>query len=735
MKKHHLLIGAVVTALLLVTGLAYAQGTGPEYETKTQAALGTAFTYQGQLSDENGLVDGTCDLTFELYDAAGSGTPPTGGTLLGTADKPGHDVTDGLFTVKLDFGSEAFDGDGRWLQVTVDCGDGAATLSPRQELTPAPYALALPGLRTEQNSTSPNVIGGYSGNSVTAGAVAATIGGGGQSDVPNRVTDHYGTVGGGIANQAGDNAGDATDAPFATVGGGGYNIASGWSATVGGGWYNTASVTGTTVAGGSNNIVSGWSATVGGGLGNIASNYYATIGGGRDNIASNDDATIGGGRDNIASGTVATVGGGEDNIASQDYATVGGGESNRASGSKYATVGGGGLNSASNTDATVGGGYWNTASGTWATVGGGRLNSASDRGATVGGGEANLASQDYATVGGGGGNTASGSDATVGGGGLNSASGSYATVGGGSENIVSGTVATVGGGEANFASQDYATVGGGKENTADGAQATVAGGADNTAGYRATVGGGLSNEAASYGAVPGGYLNSALGSYSFAAGRRGKANNQGCFVWGDSTDADVTCSNNNRTIFRSSGGFYIYTSSDLSTGMYLDDTLNQWQPIPAPSDRNLKQDIVAVDVDAVLEKVAALPLSTWSYKTSQDVRHMSPMAQDFYAAFGLGEDDRHLAALDTGGVALAAIQGLHARNEELEAENAELRSRVDDLERRLEAVERALNTDDGTEAASNDFRDPLKSTVLPGAGMLVVAVAVAWGARRKRGIR
>ncbi len=57
----------------------------------------------------------------------------------------------------------------------------------------------------EPNATSPNLIGGYSGNGVTAGVVGATIGGGGAAadSQPNRVTDYYGTVAGGGNNQAG----------------------------------------------------------------------------------------------------------------------------------------------------------------------------------------------------------------------------------------------------------------------------------------------------------------------------------------------------------------------------------------------------------------------------------------------------------------------------------------------------------------------------------------------------
>jgi hypothetical protein len=77
--------------------------------------------------------------------------------------------------------------------------------------------------------------------------------------------------------------------------------------------------------------------------------------------------------------------------------------------------------------------------------------------------------------------------------------------------------------------------------------------------------------------------------------------------------------------------------------------------------------------------VAALPIERWSYR-GETARHLGPMAQDFAAAFGLGEDDRHIFPLDAAGVALAALQGLHAlvrtqgaRLECLERELATLR--------------------------------------------------------------
>ena len=98
------------------------------------------------------------------------------------------------------------------------------------------------------------------------------------------------------------------------------------------------------------------------------------------------------------------------------------------------------------------------------------------------------------------------------------------------------------------------------------------------------------------------------------------------------------------------------------------------------SDRNLKQSFAPVDAQAVLDKVAALPVQTWSYKAQPGEQHLGPVAQDFRAAFGLGADDVSIATVDETGVALAAIQGLNRklqeeiklRDQELEKIRAEL---------------------------------------------------------------
>ena len=79
------------------------------------------------------------------------------------------------------------------------------------------------------------------------------------------------------------------------------------------------------------------------------------------------------------------------------------------------------------------------------------------------------------------------------------------------------------------------------------------------------------------------------------------------------------------------------------------------------SDRALKTEVASISDAAMLDKVAALPISTWSYLSERGVRHVGPMAQDFYAAFGVGEDNKHITSIGEDGVALAAIKALHAQ--------------------------------------------------------------------------
>jgi hypothetical protein len=471
-------------------------------------------------------------------------------------------------------------------------------------------------LRLEPDATSPNVIGGYSGNSVTTGVMGATISGGGNSDHLNQVTENYGTVGGG--------------------------------------------------------------------RGNTANNWYATTGGGLDNAATGDSATVGGGQNNSAAGKVGTVGGGQSNATSSSYATVSGGFDNEASGGA----------------ATVGGGWGNEASGEVGTVGGGYN-------ITV--------TADYATVGGGWENTAGGENATVGGGFSNSATDEDATVAGGHLNTASGWAATVGGGWGNTASEESAFVGGGDFNTASG--------------YAATV--------------PGGLYNTAGGDYSFAAGRQAKANHLGSFVLADSTEEDFSSVRDDALRVRFNGGATFVVNNgywvrfwnnagrliDTYTGAYL-SIGGTWTN---DSDRESKENFAPADGNDLLARLAEVPIQTWNYKAEDpSVRHLGPVAQDFYAAFGLGQDDQHISTIDAEGVALAAIQGLYqiVQDQEtemaaLETELTTLRDQNADLEARMAALEQAVQAHDA----------PLRFT--PGwlfGGLLLAGLVVGgrqrWGGGR-----
>jgi trimeric autotransporter adhesin len=794
MKTHvHLNIWQIVTVTVLVLGLggvAAAQGPDPQGPTEAQTALGTTFTYQGQLKNASGPVNGTCDFQFSLWDSLSNATGQIGATL----SKPGVSVTNGMFAVQLDFGN-VFTGEARWLQIAAKCAGDAnySTLAPRQALTPTPYALALPGLWTQQNATSPNLVGGYAGNSITPTAVGATIAGGGYlgSGHVNRVTSNYGTVGGGFGNTAGN---------VSTVSGGYSNDASGFAATVSGGRANTASINYATASGGDANRASGYASTIGGGYGNRVSGDYATIGGGRSIsvsgeyaavaggswiTATGDYAAVGGGVNNTASGLWSSIGGGTYNVANENATTVSGGWHNTAN-SNAATVGGGSVNTANGWYATVGGGVNNQASGMAAAISGGEHITATGGHATAGGGFGNNIAADYATIAGGQNNTARGYAAALGGGSSNTINDYYATINGGLQNTVSGYAAsigggaqnrsdnhyatvsggqgngasgygavigggilnvagnynypTVGGGHYNVAGGDSATVSGGKENAITAAYGTIAGGDNNSVlGSYATIGGGEHNIARGYAAiVPGGYYNEANGDYSTAAGTQAYADYEGCYVWSDNswhpwddTTTQAHCMADMSWVVRASGGVFFYTDAAMHVGAALSPGSGTWS---TSSDRNLKQNFVLVEGREILARLEQVPVTTWNYK-SQDksIRHMGPVAQDFYAAFKLGEDDLHIGTADADGVALAAIQGLYQVVQEKDREILSLKSQMSQqqvelvqLSTRLEALERQA---DNTSASGS----------VPSSWLLVVGGLFALGAvymqRRRAGGR
>lgn len=252
----------------------------------------------------------------------------------------------------------------------------------------------------------------------------------------------------------------------------------------------------------------------------------------------------------------------------------------------------------------------------------------------------------------------------------------FATVGGGYDNNATRSLSTIGGGFQNRAEGYYATVGGGHSNQATDMYATVCGGHNNQAtGERAVV--------------PGGGGNKAEGNYSFAAGRNANVlpDHHGSFVFADSGTSNFYSSAPDQFSVRCIGGVRFYTKHTTleKAGVWVPSGSSAWSSL---SDRHAKSNFTKVDGREALESLASISIETWNYN-SQDpsIRHMGPMAQDFYKAFGLGVDDKHISTVDADGVALAAIQGLYdivrekeAKINAVEMENAELKKRLEALE-------------------------------------------------------
>jgi hypothetical protein len=363
----------------------------------------------------------------------------------------------------------------------------------------------------------------------------------------------------------------------------------------------------------------------------------------------------------VVPGEFATVGGGANNIANGPYATVSGGQSNNASG-PGAFIGGGGYdgtvlwgNIASGAAAVIAGGVFNTASGEYATVSGGWDNIASSQGATVAGGVGNTANGESATVAGGGANTASGQ--------CSFAAGYYAQA------LNDGSFVWADDTARSFAStapnQFSVRAAGGIVLAGD---VQIEGGASTY--HHVELSGGNSTGFL-YGSYPAFPDEINLG-YNYYADNLGATHipNAGGGTSRISTGyGEVTLS-----VGAANTVPYILRLDATTAGVAVYGTFNN------SSDRNAKQDFAPVSSSEILNKVLRLPVSEWSYKTDSATRHIGPMGQDFYSVFNIGTDEKHIAPIDEGGVALAAIQGLNQKLNEKDVE-------IQNLEKKLDALQ------------------------------------------------
>ncbi len=582
-------------------------------------AAAESFLYRGSLQEHGAPANGRYDLRLTLLDARGN-TP-----LLAPVTLKDIEVSDGRFEVPVDFGPFVRHlGEAR-LQTEVRAGsapfaaigaaeainlkalgggstcwltDGNPGIDPSLDFIGTtdnqPLVLRSNGVvagRLQNNQTSPgpgltlntaNVSFGAPGNSVSAGAIGATISGGGGAFIAvsparaaNSVTDSYGSVGGGAGNRAGDAAGTVDDARYASIGGGQNNSASGPHSRIGGGERNTASA------------------------------RHSTVGGGQANTASGQAATVAGGQENVTAGDFGSIPGGTGNVASAIYASALGGILNTASGNSSTTVGG---------NQNCAGGAYSLAAGFRAKV---RPGTAS-----------------------------------------------------GSAGIGCDSVATSGDGEGDEGSFVWA----------DSQSADFVSSGPNQFLIRAAGGVGINTASVT------GALDLVIAARSGASG-------------GD-VDADVmlqTRSGRRVTVYATdAAGTLIINPLDLagandrlrvlgtSTGAASLSNGGTWTNA---SSRSFKEGFAAVDPVDVLNRLLSLPISTWTYTGSAEGLHLGPVAEDFKATFGLAGDGKSIATVDADGVALAAIQGLHAK---LEAENSALRERLETLDRELAALRDAL---------------------------------------------
>ncbi len=260
-----------------------------------------------------------------------------------------------------------------------------------------------------------------------------------------------------------------------------------------------------------------------------------------------------------------------------------------------------------------------------------------------------------------------------------------------------------GGSGVNRVTDDYGVIVGGLGNRA---------GSDNgdpdDAPFAAVLGGTGNRAEGANSVVLGGADNRASGPFSLAAGRRARAQHTGSFVWADTLDEDFGSVRDNEFRVRAGGGATFQlggVSKSVSlraTGNRLIDTsVNAFLSLGGTwtnaCDRTLKDNFEQVDGRVVLDQLARVPILTWNYKSEDThIRHMGPMAQDFFGTFGVGYDDTSITTVDANGVALAAIKGLHQIVKELDArltvqqqQLTQLQAQFAALQARVEALEAA----------------------------------------------
>jgi trimeric autotransporter adhesin len=184
-----------------------------------------------------------------------------------------------------------------------------------------------------------------------------------------------------------------------------------------------------------------------------------------------------------------------------------------------------------------------------------------------------------------------------------------------------------------------------------------------------------------------GYRSTADADYSVAIGQRASTNGHpGAFVFADQSTTDsIEAAVNNEFAGRFAGGYRFRTNATLTTGCNLGAGTGIFT---CSSTRNVKHGFLEVNGEDVLTRLSRMPVTSWVFdEDPSGARHLGPVAEDFRAAFGLGENDKTVGLNDLSGVALTAGKALEVRTRELKAAQAKLEETQRDLIARAAKLE------------------------------------------------